>query len=147
MSTKKHNLLDSVQEMAAVMRGEAEPARVWSTVVPDAAKIRGGTGLSQQEFAALLGISVNTLQNWEQGRRKPEGPARVLLQVAAMNQKAVRDAARALLHEVPVTAWKNERRQVTPRKTKAVAARIARGAAVNTNGTHRTAALVARGGK
>jgi putative transcriptional regulator len=48
--------------------------------------------LSQGEFARLLGISVDTLQNWEQGRRKPSGAARVLLKVAARHPEAVLEA-------------------------------------------------------
>jgi putative transcriptional regulator len=47
---------------------------------------------SQSEFALMIGVSVATLQNWEQGRRKPEGPARALLQVALRNPEAVKAA-------------------------------------------------------
>lgn len=50
---------------------------------PDVAAIRQEYALSQAKFAVLFGISVRTLQNWEQGRREPQGPARVLLRVAA----------------------------------------------------------------
>lgn len=46
---------------------------------PDVAAIRGKTGLSQPVFAKSIGVSLGTLKNWEQGRRRPEGPARVLL--------------------------------------------------------------------
>jgi putative transcriptional regulator len=45
--------------------------------------------MNQQEFAALLGISVGTLRNWEQGRRKPHGPAKVLLKIAEKKPKAI----------------------------------------------------------
>jgi putative transcriptional regulator len=51
--------------------------------------IRERYGLSQDKFASLLGISVATLRNWEQGRRKPEGPARVLLRVASEHPEAI----------------------------------------------------------
>ncbi len=54
-------------------------------------KIRDKYGLSQDKFAALMGISVATLRNWEQGRRKPEGPARILLMVAAKHPDALLD--------------------------------------------------------
>ena len=46
----------------------------------------------QSEFALMIGVSVGTLQNWEQGRRKPVGPARALLKVASENPEAVREA-------------------------------------------------------
>jgi putative transcriptional regulator len=48
--------------------------------------------VSQSEFAMMIGVSVRTLQNWEQGRRKPEGPAKALLHVASKNPKAVIEA-------------------------------------------------------
>jgi putative transcriptional regulator len=49
-------------------------------------------GKSQSEFAAMIGVSLGTLQNWEQGRRRPEGPARALLRVAAEKPEAVAEA-------------------------------------------------------
>jgi putative transcriptional regulator len=52
-------------------------------------------GLSQTQFAAKFGFSLDSIQNWEQGHRRPEGPARVLLVVIAKNPKAVEDALRA----------------------------------------------------
>jgi putative transcriptional regulator len=57
--------------------------------VPPVAEIRERLGLSQSKFASLLGVSVRTLQDWEQGRRVPSGAARTLLLVAARNPKAV----------------------------------------------------------
>jgi transcriptional regulator with XRE-family HTH domain len=51
-------------------------------------------GLSQEEFAYLMGISVATLRNWEQGRRKPEGPARVLLKVASLHPEVLLNIVR-----------------------------------------------------
>jgi putative transcriptional regulator len=45
--------------------------------------------MTQQEFSSLLGISVGTLRNWEQGRRKPQGPAKVLLKIAEKRPKAI----------------------------------------------------------
>jgi len=57
-------------------------------------KIRANYRLSQAEFATMLGISRDTLQNWEQGRRQPQGPARVLLQVAARHPEAVWDVVK-----------------------------------------------------
>ena len=61
--------------------------------VPDVATIREKTGLSQARFAQLLGVSVRTLQDWEQGRRAPSGAARTLLMVAAKNPKALLEVA------------------------------------------------------
>ena len=84
-------LLESVRQGGAILRGERDPSRRFEVDDPDVAAIRGGYGLSQAQFAALLGISVRTLQNWEQGRRSPRGPARVLLHVAAKHPEALLD--------------------------------------------------------
>ncbi len=88
-------LVASVREGGAMLRGEVAPARKFSVAGPDVKRIRANYKLSQGEFAALIGISVATLRNWEQGRRTPEGPARVLLQVAAKHPDAVWDVVRA----------------------------------------------------
>jgi len=88
-------LVESVKEMKAIMRGEAQPSRTFTVEVPDVKAIRETLKFTQQQFAAMMGISVRTLQNWEQGRRSPEGPARVLLMVAARNPQAVLDAVQA----------------------------------------------------
>ena len=61
--------------------------------VPDVAEIRERTGLSQAHFASLLGVSVRTLQDWEQGRRAPSGAARTLLLVADRNPRALLEVA------------------------------------------------------
>jgi putative transcriptional regulator len=61
--------------------------------VPEVGKVREKTGLSQQRFAELLGISVRTLQDWEQGRRAPSGAARTLLLIADRNPRASLDVA------------------------------------------------------
>ena len=87
-------LLESVREGGAILRGEREPARKFEIAAPDVKQIREQYALSQSEFAALLGVSIKTLQNWEQGRRTPHGAARVLLQVAAKHPKAVWDVVR-----------------------------------------------------
>ena len=61
--------------------------------VPDVTSIREKTGLSQARFAQLLGVSVRTLQDWEQGRRAPSGAARTLLIVADKNPRALLEVA------------------------------------------------------
>lgn len=82
-------LLESVREGGAILRGQKEPARKFEVKAPNVKQIREQYQLSQSEFAALLGVSVKTLQNWEQGRRTPHGAARVLLQVAARHPAVV----------------------------------------------------------
>jgi putative transcriptional regulator len=61
--------------------------------VPSVANIRERAGLSQSEFARLIGVSVRTLQDWEQGRRTPSGPARALLALAHKNPRALLELA------------------------------------------------------
>jgi putative transcriptional regulator len=61
--------------------------------VPDIAMTRAKTGLTQARFAELLGVSVRTLQDWEQGRRAPSGAARTLLMIAAKNPSALFEVA------------------------------------------------------
>jgi len=87
-------LVESVREGGAILRGEKLPPRSWTSGEPRVAEIRSHYGLSQARFAALLGISVRTLQNWEQGRRSPRGPAKVLLQVAAAHPEALLEVVR-----------------------------------------------------
>jgi putative transcriptional regulator len=82
-------LLDSVRQGGRILRGELKPSRAFRFEDPDVRKLREGYGLSQSKFAALMGISPATLRNWEQGRRKPEGSARVLLRVVAQHPEAV----------------------------------------------------------
>ena len=60
--------------------------------VPSVSETRARVGLSQSEFARLLGVSVRTLQEWEQGRRAPSGPARMLLAIAHKNPKVLLEA-------------------------------------------------------
>ncbi len=93
-------LVESVKQMKAIEAGRIKPARVTRAEdllrgeSPNVAALRARFKLSQARFAALLGISVNTLQNWEQNRRRPEGPAKVLLRVAATHPEALLSAAK-----------------------------------------------------
>ena len=57
-------------------------------------KIRGSYNMTQVDFATMMGVSVDTLQNWGQGRRTPQGPARVLLQIAAKHPDVVWDVVK-----------------------------------------------------
>lgn len=75
-------LLSSTEEAKAILKKKKHSSRSFFIEEPDAKLIRAKLSLTQNEFATLLNISVNTLRNWEQGRRTPEGPARVLLSIA-----------------------------------------------------------------
>jgi putative transcriptional regulator len=93
-----NELLESVRQGGAILRGEAEPSRAFDFPekdgVPDVAAIRAQFGVSQARFAEMMGISLGTLRNWEQGRRVPEGPANVLLEVACKAPDVVRYVVR-----------------------------------------------------
>jgi putative transcriptional regulator len=90
MAKSKRNIgqeiLTGIQELKRGHHGRI-------TNVPSVASVREKTGLSQLKFATLLGVSVRTLQEWEQGRRAPSGAARTLLMIAAKNPRALLDVA------------------------------------------------------
>lgn len=86
-------LVDSIKEAGRIHRGESKPSRTFVFQPEDVRRIREKLHKSQSEFARMIGVSVSTLQNWEQGRRQPEGPARALLVVAS---KAPEIVAKAL---------------------------------------------------
>jgi putative transcriptional regulator len=88
-------LLTSIEQGGRILRGKKASSRSFHIDSPNVSAIRRHLGLTQQKFAKLLGISPATLRNWEQGRRKPEGAARVLLCVAAKYPQAVLDTVRA----------------------------------------------------
>jgi putative transcriptional regulator len=98
---KQHSLGDKLLRSAQQARDwvQGKPVRVRVTYVPapqvDVRKLRARMGLSQTQFAAKFGFSLDSIQNWEQGHRQPEGPARVLLVVIAKNPKAVEEALRS----------------------------------------------------
>ena len=85
----QQDLLTSVEQMR---RGEA--ARVTKVEISVAARARASVGLSQKDFATLLGVSPRTLQDWEQGRREPSGAAKTLLEVAVAHPEVLRGLQR-----------------------------------------------------
>ena len=90
MAKAKRNVgAEILESLREIKRGEH--GRVVN--VPPVDTIRERTGLSQSRFAQLLGVSVRTLQDWEQGRRAPSGAARTLLLIAQKNPKALVDVA------------------------------------------------------
>jgi len=82
-------LLKSVKQAGQIRRGELRPRRVTTFEPEDVRAVRARLAQTQEEFALMIGVSVATLRNWEQGRRHPEGPALALLRVTARNPKAV----------------------------------------------------------
>lgn len=90
-------LLTSIRQAGRIRRGTLKPGRVTAFRPADVKSVREKLKASQAEFALMIGVSVATLRNWEQGRRTPDGPALALLRVAARNPRAVAEA----LHRVP----------------------------------------------
>jgi len=88
-------LVASIREAGEIKAGRRPPSRVHVVHPPAIKKVRSKLGVTQGQFAAMIGVSTRTLQNWEQGRRKPEGPAKALLRVAARNPRAVLAALHA----------------------------------------------------
>ena len=76
-----NELIASIKEAGKINRGETEASRIHEFPEPDIKAIREGIGYSQSKFAALIGVNIRTLQNWEQGHRHPTGPAKVLLRL------------------------------------------------------------------
>lgn len=87
-------LVESIREAGSIRRGEESPSRAFAVDGPNIKELRSTYDLSQDQFAAMLGISIGTLRNWEQGRRTPNGPAKVLLRVAARHPDAILDVVR-----------------------------------------------------
>ncbi len=88
-------IMASVKQAGKIRRGRLRPGRVTTFKPDDVRAIRDRLDVTQAEFAMMIGVSVATLRNWEQGRRVPEGPARALLRVAAADPEAVAHALRA----------------------------------------------------
>lgn len=80
-NTDFQELLESVGQAGAIKRAERQASRVFKFTPLDVKKIRKKIGLSQTQFSKLICVSIKTLQNWEQGRRQPHGPALALLRI------------------------------------------------------------------
>ena len=91
---KEHfeKLVASIKEAGEIKAGRKAPSRVYEIKPPEIKLVRENLNVSQNEFALMVGVSVRTLQNWEQGRRQPEGPAKALLRIASKNPSAVLEA-------------------------------------------------------
>jgi putative transcriptional regulator len=91
---KEHfeKLVASIKEAGEIKAGRKAPSRVYEIKPPEIKLVRENLNVSQKEFALMIGVSVRTLQNWEQGRRQPEGPAKALLRIASKNPSAVLEA-------------------------------------------------------
>lgn len=76
------NLVVSIKQAGKIKKSKMKASRVTKLDVPDIKLIRKKLRVTQEEFAHMIGVSVGTLRNWEQGRREPEGPAKALLTVA-----------------------------------------------------------------
>lgn len=85
-------LAESIRQAGRIRRGEKKASRIFRFTPADIRSIRLRLGKSQSEFALMIGVSIATLRNWEQGRRVPEGPARALLRIAAEKPDAVVEA-------------------------------------------------------
>ena len=91
-----NELIASIKEAGEIKAGNRKPGRTFYHEKPDIKAIRKRLHVSQSRFAMMIGVSRGTLQNWEQGRREPDGPARALLQVADKNPEAVFNALHSL---------------------------------------------------
>jgi putative transcriptional regulator len=92
MSKAADRILQGLREAAAHARGEKVPGlKLHIPRKVDVSTIRRRTGLSQAAFSHRIGVSTGTLRNWEQGRRSPDGPARVLLAMLARNPRIVEE--------------------------------------------------------
>ena len=95
---KEHfdQLIKGVREMKRHMAGKRVPGiRVTELPEPDVTAIREAAHLSQSQFARLIGVNLRTLQNWEQQRTRPTGPARALLKIVASNPRSAIEALHA----------------------------------------------------
>lgn len=85
-------LVESLKQMGSIMLGQEVPHRRTALTKVDVKGLRERLGLTQNQFSGMIGVSIKTLQNWEQGRREPEGPAKALLRVVEKEPQAVMNA-------------------------------------------------------
>lgn len=83
--------MSEIPELTEEQFARALPARTRERSGEDISALRRFVGLTQEQFATAMGISVHTLRNWEQGRRHPEGPAIALLRIAARHPRILRE--------------------------------------------------------
>ena len=88
-------MVESIKQAGLIRRGAKRDAKQTLIGAPDVQQIRGSLGLSQEQFALLIGVSPRTVQNWEQKRREPEGAAKALLMVTALHPRVVLEALHA----------------------------------------------------
>jgi putative transcriptional regulator len=96
---RRHKIVTGLREAISHAKGASDTARITRYQVPDnidVKKLREGLEMSQPEFALRFGFNLGTVRQWEQGRRYPEGPARVLLTVITHRPEAVREALEAV---------------------------------------------------
>ena len=88
-------LIESIEEAGKIRKGSTKPSRVFRYRPVDIKRIRNRLHVSQSQFSLMIGVSKSTLQNWEQGRREPEGPAKALLRVVDKRPEAVLESLQA----------------------------------------------------
>jgi putative transcriptional regulator len=90
-----NKLVEGIKQVGQIKHGHRKPSRVFKYDILNVRSIRAKLQVTQTDFALMLGVSSKTLQNWEQGRREPEGPAKALLTIADRNPKALLAALHA----------------------------------------------------
>jgi len=90
-----NELVESLGEAGEIRQGKTKPSRTFRYRPIDIKRIRNRLDVSQTQFALMIGVSKSTLQNWEQGRREPEGPAKALLRIVDKKPEAVLEALQA----------------------------------------------------
>lgn len=90
--TAFEELMESIRQAGEIQRGEKEPSRKTTVMVPDIKALRQRLSLTQSAFAHSIGVGEGTLRNWEQGRRRPDGAAITLLRLIDKNPQLIHEA-------------------------------------------------------